>query len=67
MLSREVRSCAPGGEPPTKFKVVKCFTCHSWAPPGSAAFLSATANRRVKTGMTLEIEYEDQLHACARV
>ena len=66
MLSLEVESSESGGGPWAKSMVVKCFNCHSCTPSGSADFFSEIANRRVRTGMTLEIKYEDQLHARAR-
>ena len=44
-----------------RFGVLKCVSCHFCPPSGSAAFLSEIANRRVKMGLTLERECEDQL------
>ena len=66
MLSPVAESCASAGGPLANSMVLKCFSCHFCPPSGSADFLSATANRRVKTGLKLENVHGDQSQPVVR-
>lgn len=60
-FSRMTGTCTSSGVTLAKPGVLKCFSCHFCPPSGSADFLSEITNRRVKMGLKLESEHEDQL------
>ena len=62
-LSRSVDLSVSGAGPLAKWIVLKWFSCHFCPPSGSAAFFSEIANLRVKMGLRLEGEHDDQLEA----
>ena len=59
--SRTTVTCMSEGGAAAKWGVLKCVSCHFRLPSGSADFLSEIANRRVKMGLKLGSEREDQL------